>query len=177
VRVRRVLASAAAALLVATGLVMAGAGPASADQIWQQQVGRASADAKCDIPAVAGDAAGWSAWAPSWAQWPNDGKGGWVCERTILWAKDSPPPSACTDIYRGIQFVFLDPSGFIPSGSPFYSDPACANYAGDAVGVYGFAYTSGGQAAAAAICIAGNPGVLFMSATVNEANLFNCFID
>ena len=95
--VRRVLASAGAAVLVASGLVMAGASPASADQIWQQQVQRASADATCDIPPVAGDAAGWSAWAPSWAQWPNDGKGGWVCERSEFWAKDAHP------LQRGLQ--------------------------------------------------------------------------
>ena len=26
-----------------------------------------------------------SGWSPSWAQWPNDGRGGPVCNRYILW--------------------------------------------------------------------------------------------
>lgn len=42
--------------------------------VWHQAVGRASADATCD--------AGWS---PSWAQWMNDGAGGYTCERVIDW--------------------------------------------------------------------------------------------
>lgn len=42
--------------------------------IWYQSVGRASDSAPCDD--------GWSA---SWAQWPNDGAGGPVCNREIDW--------------------------------------------------------------------------------------------
>ncbi len=40
--------------------------------IWHLAVGRASADAKC-----AGN------YNPSWAQWPNAGKGGYVCVKDI----------------------------------------------------------------------------------------------
>ena len=73
--------------------------------------------------------------------------------------------------------MFLDPSGFIPSTSPFYSDPACTNYVSLVGGTYGYAYTSGGQWAAGAICIAANPGVAGMSAVVRaDANLFRCEI-
>jgi hypothetical protein len=39
---------------------------------WQQSYARATADEKC----LAG-------WNPSYAMWPNDGKGGWVCVRTL----------------------------------------------------------------------------------------------
>jgi hypothetical protein len=42
--------------------------------VWMQAIGRPSADAVCE--------AGWS---PSWAQWPNEGAGGYTCERTITW--------------------------------------------------------------------------------------------
>ena len=46
-------------------------GPAS----WWQSVGRHTADAPCP--------AGWN---PSWAEWMNAGKGGFVCNREIYWA-------------------------------------------------------------------------------------------
>jgi hypothetical protein len=26
--------------------------------------------------------------------WPNDGQGGFICERSIIWAKDTPPSEA-----------------------------------------------------------------------------------
>jgi len=38
--------------------------------VWHQSYARASADAVCK-----------DGWYPSWAQWPNDGTGGWVCNR------------------------------------------------------------------------------------------------
>ena len=42
--------------------------------LWHQAVGRASADATCE-----------AGWAPSYAEWMNDGKGGYTCERVIDW--------------------------------------------------------------------------------------------
>ena len=39
---------------------------------WLQATGRASQEERCP-----------DQWAPSWQQWPNDGRGGWVCVRTI----------------------------------------------------------------------------------------------
>jgi len=39
---------------------------------WIQEYGRGSSDASC----LAG-------WSPSWSQWPGDGRGGWVCTRSI----------------------------------------------------------------------------------------------
>ena len=86
-RFSRLVAAGASALLV-TGFGIGFASPASADhnRVWTQQVQRASEDAPCDIPEVKGEAAGWSAWAPSWAQWPNRGEGGWICTRSITWA-------------------------------------------------------------------------------------------
>jgi len=72
------------------GLTVAALAPpanASTSYTWIQQVQRASADAPCDIPAIEGDLAGWSEWGASWAQWPHEGQVGWVCTRSITWAK------------------------------------------------------------------------------------------
>ncbi len=40
---------------------------------WQQSIGRSSSDAGCP-----------SGYSASWAQWPNDHKGGWVCNRELF---------------------------------------------------------------------------------------------
>jgi len=69
------------------------ASPAVADQIWYQSVGRASATAACEKSTVAELAAGWTQWAPSWDTWVNGGNGGFVCNRHITWAYDTPPVS------------------------------------------------------------------------------------
>ena len=43
---------------------------------------------------VSADAACISGWTPSWAQWPNDGKGGYVCDRWIYtYYPDLPVPT------------------------------------------------------------------------------------
>jgi len=63
---------------VAIGDVDCGSGTAAADgadtpiPAWVQAYGRASKDATCI-----------DGWNPSWNLWPNDGKGGWVCTRSI----------------------------------------------------------------------------------------------
>jgi hypothetical protein len=41
---------------------------------WMQSYGRADKDDKCT-----------GGWNPSYASWPNDGKGGWVCDRTLAY--------------------------------------------------------------------------------------------
>ena len=47
--------------------------------LWQQSIGRISSDAACPT--------GYSA---SWAQWPNDNKGGWVCNRELFAYQPNP---------------------------------------------------------------------------------------
>lgn len=50
--------------------------------VWHQSTARASVDASCP-----------SGWTPSWAQWPNDGAGGHVCNRQIYaYYPDEPVP-------------------------------------------------------------------------------------
>ena len=41
---------------------------------WFQSVGRTRQEDPCE-----------PGWAPSWAEWMNDGRGGWVCNREIYW--------------------------------------------------------------------------------------------
>jgi hypothetical protein len=41
--------------------------------MWQQSIGRASADASCP-----------NGYTSSWAEWPNSHHGGWVCNRELL---------------------------------------------------------------------------------------------
>ena len=100
---------------------------ASADQVWHQSVGRASADAACDASSVADLAAGWSQWAPSWEQWANAGAGGFVCSRQITWARDSAPAVATSpfgEIGPGGGLIFLRSGGRTYEMAPNDWNPA-----------------------------------------------------
>ena len=166
---RRVLAGAGAMVLMTGGLTLAGAASASADQVWHQSVGRASETVACSTSSAADLSADWSQWASSWEQWANGGKGGYTCTRSVTWALDAPteapmPAGDCTLLGEDL-FVVLDPSGFIPFGAPLYSEQTCTTpfqtlgegeNRDDAATRYGLAWTSAGQAAADAICRAGN---------------------
>lgn len=52
--------------------------PAQVPPSWHQSMGRNSSDADCP-----------SGWNPSWAQWPNGGTGGFVCNREIYYDIDT----------------------------------------------------------------------------------------
>ncbi len=50
-------------------------GPAASTtppEMWFQSYGRAGGDTECLV-----------GWSPSYAMWPNDGTGGWVCDRRV----------------------------------------------------------------------------------------------
>jgi hypothetical protein len=91
----RRLASSMAALVLVSGTLVAGAGSASANQVWYQSVGKASAEAPCPTSTGTELAAGWTQWSSSWAMWANQGRGGFVCDREITWAysETTPTPS------------------------------------------------------------------------------------
>jgi len=72
------------------------ASPAAANKVWYQSVGRSSATAACEKSTTTELAAGWTDWAPSWAKWVNGGNGGFVCDRQITWAYDTPPVTCAT---------------------------------------------------------------------------------
>ena len=63
----------------------------AADSVWVQSYERASQTEACSAqPGETPWQASWGtnpSWSPSWEQWANKGKGGWVCTRSITWAR------------------------------------------------------------------------------------------
>ena len=114
---------------------------------WHQSLERSDSDATCKAPANEtpwqSSFRGQQEWTPSWAQWPNNGQGGWVCQRTIVWAQTSGPtlPSAgCILTFSGIgPLRYADfrggyaLSGFSDSAA-LYSDSSCTSPTGQYVG-------------------------------------------
>ncbi len=128
-RVRRVLASVAAAAMVVGGMSLVAAPAASANEVWHQHIGRASADAACPKNTAAETAAGWSEWAPSWAQWPGGGTGGWVCGRSAPVSTVStsyPSGIGCVAAGTGTWANFAG-NWYLPSGSPFFASADCGS--------------------------------------------------
>jgi len=111
------------ALVVVAGMLF-GANIAAADSIQVQGYQRASQSEAC--VAQVGETpwqASWgpdATWKPGWEQWANNGKGGWVCTRSITWAK-TPVPAGSSgggsvtyrvgDIGPGGGLVFLISGG------------------------------------------------------------------
>jgi hypothetical protein len=68
----------------AVAIIWAGPRTSGADSgpnmtLWHQSISRSSSDAACP-----------SGYAASWAQWPNDHKGGWVCNRELFAYQPNP---------------------------------------------------------------------------------------
>lgn len=172
------------------GLAVAALAPpanASTSYTWIQQVQRASADAPCDIPAIDGDAPGWSDWGPSWAQWPHDGQGGWVCTRSITWARSSASGSStpadsegsgtsCITGYGGTNFWDFTGVDWLPIGTQYYSDATCTTPAGLSGGVTVLADS---EEAADALCVEANAPKLFAgwAGTGSDPRLYYCNSD
>ena len=126
--IRSLLAKTTAAVLLVSGLSVAGASSASADQIWHQSIGRASASESCATSSAADTAAGWSPWAASWDRWPNAGRGGFVCNRSIIWARDSRtyPSAGCLYLMTLGTNLYVDfRGGWVLPSAPVYSDSSC----------------------------------------------------
>lgn len=162
---RRLGVAVAAVVVIAGGSTVLAA-PASADQVWHQSVGRSSATAECPTTTESEAAIGWTPWTKSWAEWPNDGKGGYVCDRSIVWAKDTPPPGAtgagCV-LYDAevVEFGggYLDFGGgnFLPSYTEEYGTADCSGEPSGFFSGFNAAY-AGSVEEASAIC-ASNLGV------------------
>ena len=106
----RRIASSMAALVLVGGTLVAVAVSASADEVWYQSVGRASAEVPCPVSTGIELEAGWTQWSPSWAQWGNQGKGGFVCDRQITWA--------ITPAWPGCQLFFDFSITGLPDSEP-----------------------------------------------------------
>jgi hypothetical protein len=91
VRSKSLFAALSVLLMIAATLF--GANVASGDEVWHQSYQRGSASEAC--VAQAGETPwqdSWGTnpgWSPSWEQWANNGQGGWVCSRSITWARDA----------------------------------------------------------------------------------------
>ena len=124
-------------LVVVAGMLF-GANVASADSVQYQSYQRASQTEACAAqPGETPWQASWgadSSWSPSWEQWANKGAGGWVCTRSITWAKTPIPagggaasgvascatggPYALGDIGPGCGLVFLISGGLTYEMAP-----------------------------------------------------------
>jgi hypothetical protein len=106
-----------ASMLVSTNI-------ASADQVQVQSYQRTSQTAACAAqPGETPWQASWgpdSSWKPSWEQWANNGTGGWVCTRSITWARtgSSARTYALGDIGPGGGLVFLISGGLTYEMAP-----------------------------------------------------------
>ena len=127
VRSRKFLAALSALAAVAATLL--GANVASGDEVWHQSYPRGSASEAC--VAQAGETpwqTSWgtdSSWKPSWALWANEGQGGWVCDRSITWARtpvaagsSSTVTYAIGDTGPGGGLVFLISGGLTYEMAP-----------------------------------------------------------
>ena len=157
----RIATAAGVLAIVALGFTA----PAHADGIWYQAYGRTSADQACPAPA---DETPWQdtftgqrEWSASWARWMNGNTGGWVCDRTIIWAGQTPP-SAPAPTGAGCQLVETDFGGFVYAdfgtsmtlaSGPWYSDAACTTTLGGSWSELLY-YSGGAQPTAAALCTA-----------------------
>jgi len=109
------------ATVAVVAIALIGTNTASADSIQVQSYQRVSQAEAC--AAQLGETpwqASWGAdpsWSPSWEQWANNGTGGWVCTRSITWARttvageSTPRTYSLGDIGPGGGLVFLISDG------------------------------------------------------------------
>ena len=154
---------AAISLSVATfGLLAAPA--VSADEIWYQSVGRASATATCQDSSSTDLATGWTVWRPIWEQWMNRGACGFTCSRALTWAKSSPASGggggggvvACKQIRSTPSALYVTNfalDSLRALGSTQYSNSSCSTTSGTTASDLIYASSSG---SAATICTAFN---------------------
>ena len=90
----RKLVSGISGLPLAVGGLALAVAPASADEVWHQSVGRSGPTAACPTTSEAELVQGWTQWTGSWAHWVNNGGGGYVCNRSLVWALSSGTDSA-----------------------------------------------------------------------------------
>ena len=127
VRSKSLFAALSVLLMIAATLF--GANVASGDEVWHQSYQRGSASEAC--VAQAGETPwqdSWGTnpgWSPSWEQWANEGQGGWVCSRSITWARtpvaagsSSTVTDALGDIGPGGGLVFLISGGLTYEMAP-----------------------------------------------------------
>lgn len=172
---RKVLAAVTALGMVSAGAV-ATVAPVAADEVWHQAFQRPGQDVVCQAPA---DETPWQAsfggqraWTPSWAQWANHDQGGWVCQRSIEWARGTSvtAPGICALVDKS-DWALFGPDRIFPAGTPFFTDSTCSTSSGSG-SILPFVYAAT-QGEAVALCAVAAPGT---SATGgwDDPNVWDC---
>ena len=116
-------------LVMVAGMLF-GANIATADSVWVQSYERSSQTEACAAqPGETPWQASWGtdpSWSPSWEMWANNGNGGWVCTRSITWARTPIAASsgggsvsyAVGDVGPGGGLVFLIANGLTYEMAP-----------------------------------------------------------
>ena len=155
---------AALSVLLMIAATLFGANVASGDEVWHQSYPRGSASEACVAqPGETPWQASWgtdSSWKPSWALWANEGQGGWVCDRSITWARtpvaagsSSTVTYAIVDTGPGGGLVFRISGGLTYEMAPKtwsggIEDPTdvwCSNVSTELSGTFGTAIGTGAQ--------------------------------
>lgn len=156
---RSFLIALAALLMITSSLV--GAHSVSADEVQYQSYQRASQSEECVAqPGETPWQASWgtdSSWHPSWEMWANNGTGGWVCSRSITWARDeatspSIPGAGCVKLPFTSYYLDFGGSYFLPYTDNGYSDPACSMILGS-IGADVVYTAAGSDSRARELCI------------------------
>lgn len=112
-------------------------GPATADEVWIQEVGRASAEADCPTTTADESASGWSGWGKSYSHWMNDYTGGWTCQRSNVWARSTTglglPSGGCVFLTDdgGEAYVNFAGGYALPGDEGYwapYTDSTCTSF-------------------------------------------------
>ena len=96
------------ALVMVAGMLF-GANIATADSVWVQSYERTSQTEACSArPGETPWQESWGtdpSWSSSWEQWANNGNGGWVCTRSITWAR-SPLVEVSSDASCDVRLTY-----------------------------------------------------------------------
>ncbi len=171
------LAGASAAFLIAA------APSALAVGTWWQSYERHTSSEACSAPtwqtAWQDSFSGQREWTPSWAMWPNSGRGGWVCNRVIVWTNGAGGSSSsgvtgCYALSISLSAYFQFTNGGLAQGTTGFINSGCTvpnvNYVANPNYVYA---TNSGDALA--LCVARFNGSAVSAATGDpEPNIYRC---
>jgi hypothetical protein len=137
---------AASAVALASGALT---GPAQAETgTCHQSFEGSGPEATCQAPEIETPWQSWLSgqqeWTPSWAQWPNKGAGGWVCNRTIVWAQSSGPTSpfaGCVAYKANTEYVDFQGGYWLTSSAPLNGNSSCTGEGSGSVGGVGIVYS------------------------------------
>lgn len=137
----RAILTAGVAVTLAIGTAVVATPSASAQGapiVWYQAVAVPTATSPCPVTTDGDKAKGWTDWTNSYAEWPNGGKGGNVCSRSITWAYERDAASGSAFPSGGCQkysdyYVNYGGGYSAPAGSSAYILSDCTSFTGNTV--------------------------------------------